>query len=180
MRRIRRKRANKNEEKKLSAGQRWERLSRTVAKVEQETFIKIPRKWAHNENHESLYRELVDIRLVGRCKLEGLEWFLKNGASVICIVKFILDIIKSNKRIKAGDGQAMEKNHSMIMTKRGGIRERHMKLAILKMWMTAAKKVRKEKQMNKEASNDKKEKKTRQAQEMEKQRQPITPLESGR
>jgi uncharacterized protein with von Willebrand factor type A (vWA) domain len=61
----------------------------------------------------------------------------------------------------------MEKNHSMIMTKRGGIRERHMKLAILRMWMTAAKKVREEKQMNKEASNDKKEKKTRQAQEME-------------
>jgi hypothetical protein len=32
----------------LSAGQRWDRLSRIVAKVEQETFLKIPRKWAHN------------------------------------------------------------------------------------------------------------------------------------
>ena len=80
---------------------------------------------------------------MGRCKLEGLEWFLKNGASVICILKCILDIIKSNKSINTGDGQAMEKNHGMVMTKRGGIREGHMKLAILRMWMTAAKKVRK-------------------------------------
>jgi len=85
------------DEEKGSAGQRWDRLSRTVAKAEQEIFKKIPRKWTHNENHEYLYRELVDIRLVGRCRLEGLEWFLKNGASIICIVKFLLDIIKSKR-----------------------------------------------------------------------------------
>ena len=60
-----------------------------------------------------------------------------------------------------------EVGHYMIMTKRGGIRERHMKLAILRMWMTAAKKVRKEKQKEKEASKDRKETKTRQAMEME-------------
>jgi hypothetical protein len=117
------------------AGTRWDDLSREITEIEEDIFKVVKAKHMHNESHEKMFKELVDIRNVGRCMLDKLAWIFKYACSSVSLIRMIM--FHTNNRTGTEEG-----NKIMIISKKGTINQYLAMTAMLKMWMPAAKKVK--------------------------------------
>jgi hypothetical protein len=89
-----------------NAGERWDGLSRELARVESEVYSRSDRG-KRIDNSIELYKQLLQIRLDGSRRLDEISWVLRQGCSILDMIKYIMDIMQA-RRIDKTEAQARE------------------------------------------------------------------------
>jgi hypothetical protein len=89
-----------------NAGERWDGLSRELARVEADVYSKSDRG-KRSDNSTELYKQLLLIRLDGSRRLDEISWVLNKGCSILDMIKYIIDIMYARRMDKL-EAQARE------------------------------------------------------------------------
>jgi hypothetical protein len=89
-----------------NAGERWDGLSRELARVESEVYSRSDRG-KRSDNSIELYKQLLQIRLDGSRRLDEISWVLRQGCDTLNVIKYIMDIMQA-RRIYKTEAQARE------------------------------------------------------------------------
>jgi hypothetical protein len=81
-------------------------LSRELARVEADVYSRSDRG-KRSDNSIELYKQLLQIRLDGSRRLGEISWVLRQGCSILDMIKYIMDIMQA-RRIDKLEAQARE------------------------------------------------------------------------
>ena len=79
-----------------NAGERWDGLSRELARVEADVYSRSDRG-KRSDNSIELYKQLLQIRLDGSRRLDEISWVLRQGCSILDMIKYIMDITQARR-----------------------------------------------------------------------------------
>jgi hypothetical protein len=180
-----------------NVGERWDDMSRELARVEGDVYSASNRV-RRSDNCIELYKQLLLIRVDGCRRMDEISWVLNKGCTIVDVIKYtitIVDVRRMNKleamareeeewrgmsmteenetdedkedeeenteyttkkepRWRGGsissNYEVEEQEQILIQTKYGYVRNEGACRVILKMWPTAVRKLRTEKQMDAE------------------------------
>jgi hypothetical protein len=209
-----------------NAGERWDGLSRELARVEADVYSKSDRG-KRSDNSIELYKQLLQIRLDGSRRLDEISWVLNKGCSILDMIKYIIDIMYARRMDKleaqareeegrrgmitteedetdedkedeeenteyttkkepqwrggsiSSNYDVEEQEQTLLQTKYGYLRKEGAVRAIFKMWPTAARKLRTEKQMDVERKKKHLDNRRAEAAQLEEDEKITTLLECG-
>ena len=117
-------------------GRRWDTISRNIEYIERDMFKSKGVKHSHCETFNNLFQENCANRKLGEEKLNSIAWRTRYTYSITDTARLILNECKQKNCIDAH-----------IIFKEGAIKQKMALECILRMWNTASRQIRIEKQM---------------------------------